>query len=200
MSRAENQMPTNAEKMRARKLLNRAVAAGRVASLPCEKCGAVKAQGHHDDYTKPLQVRWWCPRCHSQHHNQKHPVSKNCVICGKAFTPHPTKRERAKTCPASCHARREHAMHQRLTLEQMADIQQRYAAGRVTQQQLADEYGCDRTRISQIVRGKSSRIPEINDSLRAIAARAGESFQFSASPIWVRPIVTVPAVRGGESV
>lgn len=28
--------------------------------------------------------------------------------------------------------------------------------------------------------------------------RAGESFQLSSSPIWVRPIVTALAVRGGE--
>ncbi len=31
-----------------------------------------------------------------------------------------------------------------------------------------------------------------------LPSRAGESFQLSASPIWVRPIVTTLAVREGE--
>ncbi|KAG0753985.1 hypothetical protein G6F22_021213 [Rhizopus arrhizus] len=33
-----------------------------------------------------------------------------------------------------------------------------------------------------------------------LLARTGESFQLSASPIWVRPIATALAVRGGEGV
>lgn len=31
-----------------------------------------------------------------------------------------------------------------------------------------------------------------------LLSRAGESFQLSCTPIWVRPIVTALAVRGGE--
>jgi ribosomal protein S27AE len=33
----------------------------------CSKCGA-KAQAHHDDYKKPLDVRWLCPKHHGEHH------------------------------------------------------------------------------------------------------------------------------------
>lgn len=151
-----------AQKVKARKLLSRAVAAGRVAPQPCEKCGAKPAQAHHEDYARPLAVTWWCPKCHSQHHNQKHPITKTCAICGAEFTPHPTKRARAVTCSPVCHSKREHQQLSRLSIAQMRTMRERYVAGGVTQQQLADEFGCDRTRVSQIVRGKASRIAEVN--------------------------------------
>ncbi|EEE04594.1 gene 26 protein [Burkholderia multivorans CGD2M] len=31
---------------------------------PCEVCGAEKADAHHDDYSKPLEIQWLC---HSHH-------------------------------------------------------------------------------------------------------------------------------------
>ncbi len=39
---------------------------------------------------------------HSAHHNQKYPTVKSCLVCRKEFTPHPTKRKRAKTCSKEC--------------------------------------------------------------------------------------------------
>lgn len=31
----------------------------------CENCGKeCKPHAHHDDYAKPLEVRWLCPPCH----------------------------------------------------------------------------------------------------------------------------------------
>lgn len=41
-------------------------------------------------------------RQHAVHHNEKHPRTKECVICGVEFTPHITKRERAQTCSPAC--------------------------------------------------------------------------------------------------
>jgi ribosomal protein S27AE len=35
---------------------------------PCEECGAKNAMAHHDDYTKPLQVRWLCRKHHRLFH------------------------------------------------------------------------------------------------------------------------------------
>lgn len=40
-----------------------------------ETCGSVvKIEAHHDDYTKPLEVRWMCQMCHKQWHRTNTPV------------------------------------------------------------------------------------------------------------------------------
>jgi len=31
-------------------------------------CGEKKAHGHHDDYTKPLAVKWLCRKHHEELH------------------------------------------------------------------------------------------------------------------------------------
>jgi len=52
-------------------LLNKEVKAGRIARPEeCSDCSATqnKIHGHHDDYSKPLDVRWLCPRCHKKWH------------------------------------------------------------------------------------------------------------------------------------
>jgi len=43
---------------------------GSWTSQPCEKCGNVKAQAHHDDYAKPLDVIWLC----DSHHKMRHAI------------------------------------------------------------------------------------------------------------------------------
>lgn len=42
---------------------------GKLIPKPCEVCGE-KAQKHHDDYSKPLEVRWFCARHHQRHHRE----------------------------------------------------------------------------------------------------------------------------------
>ena len=39
---------------------------------------------------------------HQRMHKTKYPKTKLCLVCGKEFTPAPTKRKRAKTCSAEC--------------------------------------------------------------------------------------------------
>lgn len=45
-----------------------ALADGRLTRGPCEVCGDPKSNGHHDDYAKPLVVRWLCSRHHRLWH------------------------------------------------------------------------------------------------------------------------------------
>lgn len=41
----------------------------RLIPKPCEGCGAAKGvHAHHDDYSKPLEVKWLCGSCHRKHH------------------------------------------------------------------------------------------------------------------------------------
>jgi hypothetical protein len=43
------------------------------------------------------------PKEHAREHGQwKYSETKNCEWCGSMFTPHPTKRKRAKTCSPVC--------------------------------------------------------------------------------------------------
>ncbi len=46
---------------------------GRLHRQPCEVCGADKAQAHHDDYSKPLDVRWLCTTHHAEWHRHNTP-------------------------------------------------------------------------------------------------------------------------------
>jgi len=46
-----------------------------VKGTECSICGSdYKLQGHHDDYTKPYDVRWLCEPCHKQWHRENTPI------------------------------------------------------------------------------------------------------------------------------
>lgn len=49
----------------------KAIKGGVLTRLPCEVCAAGKADAHHDDYSKPLDVRWLCRSHHQQHHRDE---------------------------------------------------------------------------------------------------------------------------------
>jgi hypothetical protein len=56
------------EKVEARKAVYLAVMSGVLTRQPCEECGETKVDGHHEDYSRPLEVRWLC----RQHHLALH--------------------------------------------------------------------------------------------------------------------------------
>jgi hypothetical protein len=58
----------NRLKIKAHSLLHTEVRAGRIVKQPCEVCGKRRVEAHHDDYTKPLDVRWLCKKHHMELH------------------------------------------------------------------------------------------------------------------------------------
>lgn len=66
----EKRRAKNPEKYRARTAVGNAIRDGRLKREPCEVCGQ-KAQAHHEDYQKPLEVRWLCFKHHRAEHGQE---------------------------------------------------------------------------------------------------------------------------------
>lgn len=60
--------PEARAKSNARAYANTYQRRGKIAPRPCENCGAPQAEKHHDDYSKPLVVRWLCRCCHVAQH------------------------------------------------------------------------------------------------------------------------------------
>ena len=58
--------PERVQKLEARKIMALAIKSGRLKRKPCLVCKKVKSEGHHFDYTKPLDVQWLCD-LHHQH-------------------------------------------------------------------------------------------------------------------------------------
>lgn len=59
---------SNPSKYAAHLRVQQALHAGQLHKAPCEVCGAVKVDAHHDSYDEPLVVRWLCRRHHIRLH------------------------------------------------------------------------------------------------------------------------------------
>ena len=55
-------------KYRAHTMVNNHLRYGNITKKPCEICGSEQSVAHHDDYLKPLDVRWLCQAHHKQWH------------------------------------------------------------------------------------------------------------------------------------
>ena len=64
----ENWKKNNPEKVKAQRMLNYAIRVGIIERGKCEVCDGENSQGHHDDYSKPLKVKWLCPIHHKEYH------------------------------------------------------------------------------------------------------------------------------------
>lgn len=41
---------------------------GKIKPKPCEVCGELKTERHHDDYNKPLDIKYFCRKHHVEYH------------------------------------------------------------------------------------------------------------------------------------
>ena len=74
--RTQNYRKNHPIRDRARYLVSYEVQCGRLLRPAiCSNCNNEgKIHGHHDDYTKPLDVRWLCEPCHKEWHRHNKPI------------------------------------------------------------------------------------------------------------------------------
>jgi hypothetical protein len=58
---------------RSHALVGKALRDGKLVRGPCEVCNSARVHGHHDDYDKPLEVRWLCAEHHKAWHDENGP-------------------------------------------------------------------------------------------------------------------------------
>ena len=58
--------PLQKQRQRARAYANEYQRRGLLVAQPCEGCGSLEVRKHHENYWKPLQVRWLCRGCYDR--------------------------------------------------------------------------------------------------------------------------------------
>tara|TARA_R110000803_G_scaffold163585_1_gene227256 strand:- start:41 stop:463 length:423 start_codon:yes stop_codon:yes gene_type:complete len=56
-------------KYKAHGMVARAIRSGKLFRELCEVCSELDVHAHHDDYSKPLNIRWLCPVHHKKWHD-----------------------------------------------------------------------------------------------------------------------------------
>ena len=70
MNRQQQWQKKNPQKRWAHNALRSALKLGLVERQPCEVCGEVQTDGHHEDYDRPADVRWLCRLHHMAAHRK----------------------------------------------------------------------------------------------------------------------------------
>lgn len=68
---ARNRLNKNPKGLSAKQRVRDAILAGKMVRGNCEVCAEPNAEGHHEDYDKPLEVRWLCRLHHRQLHTER---------------------------------------------------------------------------------------------------------------------------------
>jgi hypothetical protein len=91
-------------------MVRTAVLNGLLVRGPCEVCGEENTEGHHDDYDRPLDVRWLCKVHHEDLHKNGGPKP---TASSNPLTPLGNGRQRSRT----------EQLNIRVTPEEKAEIQ-----------------------------------------------------------------------------
>lgn len=59
-----------AKRRKCRSITNKAIQRQELIRQHCEICGAINTEAHHNDYNKPLDVRWLCFKHHRELHSK----------------------------------------------------------------------------------------------------------------------------------
>lgn len=70
LSRQQKWQLDNPKAVWAHSCLRSAIRRGLITPEPCAECGAEPADGHHDNYDEPMNVRWLCRRHHRAVHKK----------------------------------------------------------------------------------------------------------------------------------
>lgn len=62
--------PEQRKKANARSYARMCELRGQIVRQPCETCGDMFAEKHHEDYDQPAVVRWLCRGCHLKEHKE----------------------------------------------------------------------------------------------------------------------------------
>ena len=63
--------PKYREQAHCHRVIYAQIRAGKLIPGPCARCGATEnVEAHHHDYSKPLEVTWYCHTCHRRHHTR----------------------------------------------------------------------------------------------------------------------------------
>lgn len=89
----------NPLKVKAYRAVYVAVRNGSLKKKPCKKCGAIKAEAHHTDYSKPLKVVWLC----KQHHVEADKIMRAKQAKSKGWLYPQVRRQRRCTLCNLCY-------------------------------------------------------------------------------------------------
>jgi hypothetical protein len=79
IEKCSNYRKENPKKYKAHSLVNSSIRNGKLKKPKiCESClSQSKLNAHHDDYDKPLSVRWLCSPCHSEWHKYNQALNQS---------------------------------------------------------------------------------------------------------------------------
>lgn len=68
---AERWSAKHPDRRKASHMVSNAIRNGKLKKFPCMVCGRQKVEGHHPDYSRPLDVVWLC----NPHHREAHEIA-----------------------------------------------------------------------------------------------------------------------------